>query len=181
MSSPATQSAALARPGRWAADAAACTVTFAVRDLGIHTVTGQLPVTSADVTVDGHGQPARIRAELDIRRIDTGNRRRDADLRGARFFDADRWPSISFEATAISPCATGWTVEGQLTVKDVTSPVRLEVTEVRAMSPDPASPVSLRATGSLDRRTAGITAGPGFLIGHAISLSLTATFRPASD
>lgn len=180
MSSPATQSAPLVRPGRWIADGAACTVTFAVRNFGIRTVTGQLPVTSADVTIDGHGQPARIRANLDVRGIETGHRRRDADLRGPRFFDTDRWPSISFEATGISPVGTGWTVDGKLTVKDITSPVRLEVSEVRPTSPDAASPVSLRATGSVDRRTAGITGGPGFLIGHAISLWMAAEFSPAS-
>lgn len=181
MNSPATQTAQLARPGRWIADGAACTVTFNVRNFGLRTVTGQLSVTSAEVTVDRTGQPVRIRAELDVRGIDTGHRRRNADLRGAKFFGTDRWPAISFEATAISPSAAGWTVDGQFTVKDVTSPVRLEVSEVRAWSSDPAAPVSVRATGSLDRRTAGITAGPGFLIGHAISLSLTAEFSPASQ
>ena len=178
MSSPATQPVSLARPGQWIADGTACTVTLGVRNFGIRTVTGQIPVTGAEVTVGSDGQPARIRAELDIRRIDTGHQRRDADLRGARFFGTDRWPSISFEAAAISPSATGWTVDGQLTVKDVTSPVRLEVSEVRAAS-DPASPVSLRATGTLDRRTAGITAGPGFLIGHAISVTIAAQFGPS--
>jgi polyisoprenoid-binding protein YceI len=132
MSSPATQTAQLARPGRWIADGAACTVTFAVRNFGIRTVTGRLPVTGAEVTIDGNGQPARIRAELDVGGINTGHRRRDADLRGARFFGTDRW-------------------------------------------------LSLRATGALDRRTAGLTAGPAFLIGHVISLSLAATFRPAPD
>ena len=181
MNSPASQAVRRARPGQWITDGAACTVTFTVRNFGLRTVTGHLPVTSAEVTIDSHGQPARIRAELDVRGIDTGHRRRDADLRGARFFGTDRWPFISFEATAISPSAAGWTVDGQLVVKDVTSPVRLEVSEAQAASSDPAAPVSLRATGSLNRRTAGITAGPGFLIGHAISLSLTATFGPAPD
>ncbi len=176
MKSPATQTARLARPGRWIADGAACTVTFAVANFGLRTVTGHLPVTSAEVIIDSNGQPARIRAELDVGGIDTGHRRRDADLRGARFFDTDRWPSISFEAGSISSSGTGWTVDGQLIVKDVASPVRLEVSEVRGLSSDPASPVSLRAAGSLDRRTAGITAGPGFLIGHAISLAIAAKF-----
>jgi polyisoprenoid-binding protein YceI len=181
MNSPATRTARLARPGRWIADGAACTVTFAVRNFGIRTVTGQLPVTSAEVTIDSDGQPARIRAELDVGGIDTGHRRRDADLRGARFFGTDRWPSISFEASSISSSGTGWTVDGRLTVKDGSSQVRLDVSEAKPTSSGPASPVSLRATGSLDRRTAGLTAGPAFLIGHAISLSLTATFRPAPD
>ena len=167
MNSPATQTARWAGPGQWVADGAACTVT------------GQLPVTSAEVTIDGNGQPACIRAELDVRGIDTGHRRRDADLRGAKFFGTDRWPSISFEATAISHSATGWTVDGQLIVKDVASPVRLEVSEVRGLSSDPAARVSLRAAGSLDRRAAGITAGPGFLIGHAISLAIAAEFGPS--
>ena len=57
-------------PGDWAADLAACTVTFAVRNFGLRTVTGQIPLTSATVTVGPGGQPAAIRAELDARAID---------------------------------------------------------------------------------------------------------------
>ena len=77
-----TTTATPIRPGDWAADPAACTLTFAVRNFVLRTVTGQIPLTSAVIHVDPGGHPASIRAELDAQGIDTGNRRRDKDLRG---------------------------------------------------------------------------------------------------
>ncbi len=103
------------QPGEWAADLAACTASFTVRNFGLRFVTGKIPLTRASVTVDRSGQPVSIRAELDPRGIDTGNRRRDSDL---------------------------------------------------------------RATARLDRRSAGVSAAPAFLIGHTISLSLAVRLRP---
>ena len=123
MAGPATP----VRPGDWAADPAACTLTFAVRNFGLRTVTGQIPLTSAVIHVDPGGQPVSIRAELDARGIDTGNRRRDKDLRGRRFLATGRWPAITLEAHYIQPTETGWTINGTLTVKDAHCPVRLQV------------------------------------------------------
>jgi polyisoprenoid-binding protein YceI len=165
-------------PGDWAADLAACTVTFAVRNFGLRTVVGQIPLTSATVTVGPGGQPAAIRAELDARAIDTSNLRRDSHLRGPRFFATDRWPAITFEAGNIQANHASWTVHGTLTVKDTHCPVQLDVTRRNKPPGDPAAPIDLRATGHLDRRSAGVTRGPAFLIGHMISLSLAVRLRP---
>jgi polyisoprenoid-binding protein YceI len=171
-----TRTASPLQPGDWAADPAACTLTFAVRNFGLRTVTGQIPLTSAIVHVGPGGQPERARAKLDPKGIDTGNQHRDKDLRGRRFLATDQWPAITFQANHIQPSETGWTVNGTLTVKDTRCPVRLEV-------PSPAAPagaghVDLYATGHIDRRLAGVTAGPAFLIGHQISLSLTTRLLP---
>jgi polyisoprenoid-binding protein YceI len=163
--------------GEWVADPAACTLTFAVRNLGLRTVTGQIPLTSAVVQIGPDGQPAGLRAELDAGGIRTGNPRRDQDLRGRRFLATDRWPVITFEAGSIKPTQTGWTVSGTLTVKDIRCPVLLDVARVHGLADDQAVQVDLRATGRLDRRSAGVTAGPAFLIGHLISLSLTVRLR----
>jgi polyisoprenoid-binding protein YceI len=171
-----TGTASQVRPGYWAADPAACTLTFAVRNFALRTVTGQVPLTGAVIQVDPGGQPASVRAELDARGIDTGNRRRDKDLRGRRFLATDQWPAIMFEASHIQPGETGWTINGTLTVKDTSCPVRLQVTGPAAAAG--TDHLDLRATGRIDRRSAGVTAGPGFLIGHTISLSLTVRLRP---
>jgi polyisoprenoid-binding protein YceI len=167
------------RPGDWAADPAACTLTFAVRNFGLRTVTGQIPLTRAVIHIDPSGQPASIREELDARGIDTGNRRRDKDLRGRRFLATDRWPASTFEAHDIQPTETGWTISGTLTVKDGHCPVRLKV--AGPATPAGADHVDLQATGHLDRRSAGVTAGPAFLIGHAVSLSLTVRLLPPAE
>ncbi len=165
------------QPGEWAADLAACTASFTVRNFGLRFVTGKIPLTRASVTVDRSGQPVSIRAELDPRGIDTGNRRRDSDLRGARFLAAGRWPAITYQASAVHASGAGWTIDGTLTVKDSHCPVRLNVSGPDVPD-DPAAPVNLRATARLDRRSAGVSAAPAFLIGHTISLSLAVRLRP---
>lgn len=188
----AAGTARLSQTGEWAASLASCTVTFAVRNFRLRTVTGQIPLTSAGVIVGPSGQPVSVRAELDARGIDTGHRRRDRDLRGPRFLAADQWPAITFEASDVRPSGTGWTVDGTLTVKDRHCPVRLDVSgpdlpaggdvvagTKRFPGPaDPAAPVDLRATGRLDRRAAGVDAAPAFLVGHMISLSLAVRLCP---
>lgn len=174
----AAGTAAPVPPGDWVADLAACTVSFTVRNLGLRYVTGQIPLVSATVTVGPGGLPVEVRAELDARGIDTGHRRRDSDLRGPRFLATDRWPAITFEAGYMQASGPGWTVDGTLTVKDCQCPVRLTVNRPDIPPDDPAAAVSLYATARLDRRSAGVTAAPAFLIGHMISLSLAVRLRP---
>jgi polyisoprenoid-binding protein YceI len=174
----ATGTAAPAQPGEWTADMTASTVSFTVRNFWLRSVTGQVPLVSASVTVGLGGQPVGVRAELDARGIDTGHRRRDSDLRGPRFLATDRWPAITFQASHVQASGTGWTVDGTLTVKDCHCPVRLNVNGPDIPPDDPAAPVNLRATARLDRRSAGVNAAPAFLIGHTIWLSLAMRIRP---
>jgi polyisoprenoid-binding protein YceI len=174
------------RPGEWVADPAACALTFAVRNFRFRTVTGQIPLVGATVRVDAGGCPVSVSAELDAAGIDTGHSRRDQDLRGRRFLATDRWPVITFEAHDIRPGATddigpgetAWTVTGTLTVKDTRCPIRLDVAGFTIPGDDAAAPVDLRATGNLDRRSAGVTAAPAFVVGHLVSLSLAVRLRP---
>jgi polyisoprenoid-binding protein YceI len=163
-------------PGDWVADPAACSLAFAVRNFAVRTVTGQIPLLSAVVHVSPDGVPASVRAELDARGLRTGNVRRDNDLRGRRFLATDRWPVIRFEADLITPAQDAWTVSGTLTVKDTPGPVRLDVASFTIPADGPAQ-LDLRATGQLDRRSAGVSAGPAFLIGHQITLSLAVRLR----
>jgi len=185
MTHPAmTGPASLLRPGDWIADPAACSLTFAVQNFRLRTVTGLIPLIGATVHVGPGGYPASIRAELDAAGIDTGHSRRDRDLRGKRFLAAERWPVITFEADDLRPGAaddlrpgaTAWTVTGTLTVKDTHCPVRLDVAGFTI--PADGAAVDLRATGRLDRRSAGVTAAPGFFVGHLISLSLAVRLCP---
>ena len=107
-----------AQPGEWVADLAASTVSFTVRNFALRSVTGQVPLVNASVTVGLGGQPVSVRAELDPRGIDTGHRRRDNDLRGPRFLATGRWPAITFQASDVQASGAGWTIDGTLTVKD---------------------------------------------------------------
>jgi polyisoprenoid-binding protein YceI len=194
MTNPATAVAAgPAQPGEWIADLAASTVSLTVRNFGLRSVTGQVPLVSASVTVGPSGQPVSVRAELDARGIDTGHPRRDRDLRGARFLATDRWPLITFQASTfqastvqastvqastVQASRAGWTIAGTLTVKDRDCPVRLDVGGAEIIPNDPASSVNVCASARLDRRSVGVNSAPAFLIGHTILLSLAIRLRP---
>ena len=184
MTNPAAaRTAGIPLAGEWAADPAASTVSFTVRNFGLRSVTGKIPLTSASVTIGRSGQPVSIRAELDARGIDTGHRRRDNDLRGARFLATDRWPAITFQASTVQASTVqasgaGWTIAGTLTVKDRDCPVRLDVDGAEIIPNDPASSVNVCASARLDRRSVGVNSAPAFLIGHTILLSLAIRLRP---
>ena len=184
MPHPTTAAAAgPAQPGEWIADLATSTVSFTVRNFGLRSVTGQVPLVSARVTVGPSGQPVSVRAELDARGIDTGHPRRDRDLRGARFLATDRWPAITFQASTvqastIQASGAGWTIAGTLTVKDRDCPIRLDVDGAEIIPNDPASSVNVCASARLDRRSVGVNSAPAFLIGHTILLSLAIRLRP---
>ena len=184
MTNPSTAVAASpAQPGEWIADLAASTVSFTVRNFGLRSVTGQVPLVSARVTVGPSGQPVSVRAELDARGVDTGHPRRDRDLRGARFLATDRWPAITFQASTVQASTVqasgaGWTIAGTLTVKDRDCPIRLDVDGAEIIPNDPASSVNVCASARLDRRSVGVNSAPAFLIGHTILLSLAIRLRP---
>ena len=183
MTAPATAAMpGLILPGDWVADPALCTLTFAVRNFGLRTVTGRIPLTSASVTVSANGLPTSVRAELDAHGIDTANRRRDKDLCGRRFLATSQWPAITFQADSIQHIHSGWTIGGTLTVKDTHCPVRLDVASPSTPPGEPPTALDLHATGYLDRRAAGITTAPALLIGHMIRLSLAVRLRsPAAS
>ena len=92
--------------GRWAVDPARSTATFRVRSLG-RAVTGTVPITEGTVDVDESGRPRAISGSLDLGAIDTGNPRRDKDLRKPRFLDLDRYPAMTFAADSITASPAG--------------------------------------------------------------------------
>ena len=163
-------------PGRWSVVPATSNVLFTVRELGLVSVHGSFPVVDGTVEVDGSGRPVSVRATLDARGIATGNVRRDRDLRGPRFLAADRWPTLSFTSREVHGAGPeGWTAVGTLQVRDVRSPLTLTV-RLAGTRPDGARQVV--ATGTVDRREAGVRTAPTFVIGSAVRISLDVTLAP---
>ncbi len=96
------------------ADPAHSTAAFRVGNLG-RTVTGTVPIAEGTVDIDGAGQPSAITGSLDLGAIDTGNARRDKDLRKPKLLDLDRRPAMTSAAGAITASPAGWRVTGHLT------------------------------------------------------------------
>ena len=113
----------------WTIDPAHTEVGFAVKHLMISTVKGRFTDVRGTIRMDER-TPAGGEADVSIgvTSITTGNADRDAHLRSADFFDAERFPTIRFQSRRVEPGAQGsFLLHGDLTIRGVTRPVSLEV------------------------------------------------------
>ena len=146
-------------PGVYTIDATHTTVEFSGRHLMITKITGRVTELSATITIDDEPERSRFVVELKVASIDTGNHERDAHLRSADFFDADNYPTISFRSTKVQAGSSGtWAVTGDLTVRDVTRPVTLQVDFDGAhASPGDDVRIAFSAATEVDREDWGLT------------------------
>jgi polyisoprenoid-binding protein YceI len=152
--------------GTWHIDSDASTVEFAIDErmafVKRRTVTGRFSGVTGTIALDEE-RPAnsRVNLTIDAGGIDTGEPRRDKNLRGKPFFDTERFPIITFTSRwcDAADAATGrYRAIGYLTIRDVTREVELEV------ECEPSRPaVRITATGVLNRRDFGMTWGNSLL------------------
>ena len=92
-------------------------------------VTGRFSDLSGSIAVDV-ANPAASSVEFTINaaRIDTNAADRDKDLRSPNFFDVEKYPTISFKSSKVTPAGKDkFTVEGSLTMHGVAKQVSLPV------------------------------------------------------
>ena len=148
----------------FAVDGERSAVRFSVGFLGWRRVRGSFSDLSGRIVESG--DPGRSTGEIRLRvaAIRTGNRLRDRHLRSSHYFDAVRFPEISFRTTTIRSEADRERVIGQLTVRGVSREVEVVMTRERARitSPDRDGRLRLRGTMRIDRLDFGVR-GAGLL------------------
>ncbi|MGY0491477.1 YceI family protein [Streptomyces sp. WG-D5] len=118
--------------GEWMVDPAHSRIGFSVRHAMVTTVRGAFTQYESRLHFDGT-DPSRSYAELVLATasIDTGVEQRDAHVVGRDFLDASRFPRMSFKSTAVELAEPDvYRMHGDLTIKDVTRPVTLELTYI---------------------------------------------------
>jgi polyisoprenoid-binding protein YceI len=113
----------------WQIDPAHSLVEFGVRHMMVSTVRGRFAGLSGTI-VDAGEDPklSSVKASIDVTTLITGDPRRDEHLRSSDFFDAAKYPSITFESRRISGPRGRFTIIGDLTIHGVTREVTLEAT-----------------------------------------------------
>ena len=165
--------------GEYAIDAAHSSVEFIGRHLMITKVRGRFPAVSGAITIDEVPERSRVEVEIDVASIDTGNDQRDEHLRSPDFFHVEQHPTITFKSTKVEPGKSDtWAVTGDLTVRDVTRPVTLEVEfEGANASPFGDQRVAFSASTEVDREDWGLTWNValetgGVLVGKKVRIEL---------
>lgn len=159
--------------GQWTVDVENSTATFQVGNLG-RTATGTVPVIDGTIEIGPDGLPSAISGSLDLAAVDTGNARRDKDLRKPRLLDLDRHPVSTFVADKFSAASAGWSVSGYLSARGTRTRLTGDV-EVSAQGRE----ATLIARTRLDRRALGLRV-PKLIIGHHVDITVTATIRRAA-
>jgi polyisoprenoid-binding protein YceI len=162
--------------GTWTADLAHTRAAFAARHLFGSAVHGTIAVTAGTIEVGTDGRPMRLHATLDPASIDTGNARRDSDLRGRRFLALDAHPLMEVAADRIAATARGWHADAVLRGRGREAPVAIDATLDGAAT---ALRLQVSGTARLDLRDVGIRV-PGWLVRRFVDLTVSAQLtRPA--
>jgi polyisoprenoid-binding protein YceI len=165
---------------RWNIDGSHSTAEFSVRHLMITNVKGRFGTLSGTVDYDVEKPEAsQIDVTIDATSIDTRDEKRDAHLRSPDFFDAEKFPTITFKSTSVEKTDDGFAATGDLTIHGVTKPVTLEVEGPSAPSKDPwgNTRIGASATAKINRKDFGLNWNAaletgGVLVGEQVKISI---------
>ena len=87
--------------GTWVVDQAHCRAEIAVTHLGISAVCGEFPEVQGALQIAGRLSSAKACGTVKAASVDTDEPQRDAHLRSPDFFDAETYPELPFESTAL--------------------------------------------------------------------------------
>jgi polyisoprenoid-binding protein YceI len=183
--SPAVPSAATST---WNIDPTHSHAEFKVRHLMISNVKGSFPKVSGVLTLHDEVANSSVEASIDVASIETRDAQRDGHLKSADFFDVEKYPAMTFKSTKVTVNGPGeGTVEGELTIRDVTKPVVFDVEGPTAPVKDPwgNQRIAVAATTKISRKDFGLTwsapmeAG-GVMIGDEVTITLDVEFVKAA-
>jgi polyisoprenoid-binding protein YceI len=124
-----THSISAAQATKWSIDGAHSVAGFEVRHI-FTKVPGRFTDLAGTIVYDAKDvSKSSVEATIQSKSVFTANERRDNHLRSADFFDVEKFPTITFKSTKVTP-ATDKTfkIEGDFTMKGVTKKVVLDAT-----------------------------------------------------
>jgi len=168
----------LPAPGVWKLDPGHAEIGFVGRHFMLTKVRGRFTGVDAMVTIGDDPEDSHVSVTIDMTSVHSGDQARDDHLRSPDLFDVDAWPQATFESIAISWDGQTGTVTGDLTIKNTTRQLTLEVEYLgHALDPWGNDRVVFDATGQINREDWGLTwnmvlESGGLLVSKEITLEL---------
>ncbi|NEC66115.1 YceI family protein [Streptomyces sp. SID9727] len=125
----AVDPALAALTGDYTIDPAHSSIGFTVRHAMVTNVRGSFAEHEGSLKLDGT-DPANSTASIDVKiaSVDTGIKDRDGHLVSGDFFDAEKFPLMTFRSTSAEQLGGDtYRVTGDLTIKDVTRPLAIDL------------------------------------------------------
>lgn len=164
--------------GTWQIDPGHAEVGFVGRHFGLTKVRGRFTGVAGAVIVADDPAGSSVEVTIDMRSVSSGDQSRDDHLRSADFFDVDQHPTATYRSTAVRVDGTSGTIDGDLTIKGIARPVRLQMDYLgHATDPWGNDRAVFSASSKINREDWGLTwnmlleAG-GLLVSKEITLEI---------
>ncbi|KQL52343.1 hypothetical protein AN964_01480 [Heyndrickxia shackletonii] len=166
---------------KWVVDTTHSGIDFSVKHMMVSKVKGAFHSFNATIEADPADlTTANIDFTVDVASIDTRNADRDGHLKSGDFFDAEKYPTMTFKATNIvKKDEDEYAVTGDMSIHGVTRPETFTVT-FEGVAKDPmsgAEKIGFSAEGKVKRSDYGLTWNAaletgGVLVGDDIKINI---------
>lgn len=165
----------------WKIDPAHTAAQFAVKHLMISTVRGEFKgVTGTVIWDDQDATKSTVDVTIDAKTVNTGEDARDKDLRSDKFFEVEKFPTMTFKSKKVEAAGAGkLKVTGDLTIHGVTKEVVLTVEGPTSPVKDPwgNTRVAASATTQVNRQDFGVKwnanmDGGGVVVGDTVNITI---------
>ena len=175
-------------PTTWKIDKAHSNITFEVTHF-FTPVDGQFHDYSSEINFDPNNlEESSISVEVMVNSIDTDNQKRDGHLQSDDFFNAEKYPKMTFNSTSISKTGENkFVAEGELTIKDTTKNIELPFTLLGIQDhpmQENTELAGIKSSFSLDRTAYGVGVGDWAattVVGDEVDVTLTLELNSTSS
>jgi polyisoprenoid-binding protein YceI len=148
----------------WKVDASHSKLGFSVTHLMVSETEGKFKVYEGSVNSKSEMDftDAKIEFSADVASINTEDEKRDGHLKSPDFFDAEKYPKITFKSTSMKPSAkskTTYILTGDLTMHGVTKKVTFTANGASKIVKDPYVNIKngFKVSGTINRKDFGLT------------------------
>lgn len=166
----------------WELDAAHSLIEFSVKHMMVSTVKGRFNKHSGVLELDEQNPSAsKVDITIDVSSVYTGDEKRDGHLRSADFFDAEKYPTITYKSTKVEELSSErFRITGDLTMHGVTKEVVFDANlEGRAKNPWGKNVAAFSISTSVNRKdfdlnwNVALEAG-GVLVSEKVNINIEA-------
>lgn len=165
----------------WTSDKAHANLKFTITHLMVNDVEGSFKNFESKITgTKDDFSDAVVEMSADVASINTDNEQRDTHLKGADFFDAEKFPKLTFKSVTFKKVEDKkYKIVGNLTMHGVTRSVTLEAT-LKGPAEHPMSKkqvAGFKVTGTIKRSDFGLgTSFPSTMLSDEVAISSNAEF-----
>jgi len=166
--------------GVWVIDPGHSSLAFEARHMVITRMRGRFRSFSGELHIADEPEKSWAEVSISAASLDTTNDAADDSLKGERFLDVERFPTIHYLSSSVRHVeGNRWLLDGTLTIRDIGRPIALDFTFEGAVPAGKAAraKAGFLARGEFDRRDFGmdfnlpIPSG-GWVVGNRVRLEL---------